>query len=91
MRSRMKLLHKFVPQQNHILHPENYTASYTNTIILKQFHFTYMVLTVVLFFFLNTTKYGEERERERERERETNKMQLIWCLLSNFYLNMFRA
>jgi hypothetical protein len=24
-------------------------------------------------------------------ERETNKMQLIWCLLSNFYLNMFRA
>ena len=25
------------------------------------------------------------------RERETNKMQLIWCLLSNFYLNMFRA
>jgi len=25
------------------------------------------------------------------RERETNKMQLIWYLLSNFYLNMFRA
>jgi len=24
-------------------------------------------------------------------ERETNKMQLIWCLLSNFCLNMFRA
>ena len=24
-------------------------------------------------------------------ERETNKIQLIWCLLSNFYLNMFRA
>jgi len=24
-------------------------------------------------------------------ERETNKMQLISCLLSNFYLNMFRA
>ena len=24
-------------------------------------------------------------------ERETNKMQLIWCLLSNFYLIMFRA
>ena len=24
-------------------------------------------------------------------KRETNKMQLIWCLLSNFYLNMFRA
>ena len=24
-------------------------------------------------------------------ERETNKMQPIWCLLSNFYLNMFRA
>ena len=24
-------------------------------------------------------------------ERETNKMQLIGCLLSNFYLNMFRA
>ena len=23
-------------------------------------------------------------------ERETNKMQLIWCLLWNFYLNMFR-
>ena len=23
--------------------------------------------------------------------KETNKMQLIWCLLSNFYLNMFRA
>jgi len=27
--------------------------------------------------------YGEEKE--------TNKMQLIWCLLSNFYLNMFCA
>ena len=25
------------------------------------------------------------------RERETKRMQLIWCLLSNFYLNMFRA
>jgi len=25
------------------------------------------------------------------RERKTNKMQLIWCLLSNFYLNMFQA
>jgi len=25
------------------------------------------------------------------RERETIKMQLIWCLLSNFYLIMFRA
>ena len=25
------------------------------------------------------------------RERKTNKMQLIWCLLSNFYLKMFRA
>ena len=24
-------------------------------------------------------------------ERETNKMQLIWCLLSNFYLNIFPA
>ena len=24
-------------------------------------------------------------------ERETNKIQLIWCLLSNFYLNMFQA
>ena len=26
-----------------------------------------------------------------DEERETNKMQLIWCLLSNFYLNMFRG
>ena len=25
------------------------------------------------------------------RERKTNKMKLIWCLLSNIYLNMFRA
>ena len=25
------------------------------------------------------------------RERETNKMLLIWCLLSNFYLNIFRG
>ena len=24
-------------------------------------------------------------------ERETNKMQLIWCLLSNSYLNMFQS
>jgi len=31
----------------------------------------------------NTISFGEERE--------TNKMQLIRCLLSNFYLNMFRA
>ena len=30
------------------------------------------------------TKYITQGE-----ERETNKMQLIWCLLSNFYLNMF--
>ena len=30
-----------------------------------------------------TTMQGEEKE--------TSKMQLIWCLLSNFYLNMFRA
>ena len=27
----------------------------------------------------------------KDEERETNKMQLIWCLLSNFYLDMFRA
>ena len=27
-------------------------------------------------------------ERRVKRERKTNKMQLIWCLLSNFYLNM---
>jgi len=29
--------------------------------------------------------------RERERERGSNKMQLVWYFLSNFYLNMFRA
>ena len=33
----------------------------------------------------------ELRRRNKGEERETNKMQLIWCLLSNFYLNMFRA
>ena len=37
----------------------------------------------------NTQKHKSLRWRERERE--TNKMQLIWCILSNFYLNMFRA
>jgi len=29
--------------------------------------------------------------QESKTERETNKMQLIWCLLSIVYLNMFRA
>lgn len=29
MGSRKMHLHKFVPQQNRILHPANYTASYT--------------------------------------------------------------
>ena len=33
-----------------------------------------------------TVHHGTQGE-----ERETNKMQLIRCLLSNFYLNMFRA
>ena len=36
-------------------------------------------------------KYKTSYCNSQGEERETNKMQLIWCLLSNFYLNMFRA
>ena len=40
------------------------------------------------------TRFHNTRDqilRAQGAERETNKLQLIWCLLSNFYLNMFRA
>ena len=42
--------------------------------------------------FQTSNRTGSVRVTEhlRREERETNKMQLIWCLLSN-YLNMFRA
>ena len=37
------------------------------------------------------TKQNKPKIDFKAEERETSKMQLIWCLISNFYLNMFRS
>ena len=56
---------------------------YSNPVFLKNF---FAVFTEYFSRMLQKKSHKTQGEA-----RETNKMQLIWCLLSNFYLNMFRS
>lgn len=60
MGSRTKQIHNFVPQQNTSCIPKITPHLVQNAVILKQLHFMYMVLTVVLSCFKHNKGYIPE-------------------------------
>jgi len=57
---------------------------------LKPTFYVYHIQQLNYYLIKNTLRLHYQ-DKSFSEERETNKMQLILCLLPNFYLNMFRA